>query len=221
MTIFLDLDGTLLDVSSRYYAVYRDLLNEFDLTGLSRDEYWAAKRKKISEERILSLTGAQKCFELYRKRWLVLIEHPDYLNLDGPQAGAVQTLEKIAEINRPVLVTLRKSRPNLWRQLSDFGLLDYFSEIINSSAADDIGPAKLRLLEKYLTRTRQKGHVLVTDTDGDILAGKRLGCLTIAVWNGMRTRELLIEARPDHLIGSIGDLFDLPIDFSLLSRESP
>ena len=58
--IFFDLDGPILDVSAKYYRVYHDLLDEFGFPSLPRDQYWEAKRNKVSDESILRKTGAEE-----------------------------------------------------------------------------------------------------------------------------------------------------------------
>jgi len=59
MTLFIDLDGTILDVSKRIYYVYRDILKKKNEKYLSQKDYLRLKRGKIPIEKILGKTKAE------------------------------------------------------------------------------------------------------------------------------------------------------------------
>jgi phosphoglycolate phosphatase-like HAD superfamily hydrolase len=57
MNIYLDLDGTLLDVSERFYKIYCDLLDKFNCDNkLNKETYWQLKKERCIEEEIVHRT---------------------------------------------------------------------------------------------------------------------------------------------------------------------
>ncbi|NQU11641.1 hypothetical protein HQ590_12680, partial [bacterium] len=82
MTVFCDLDGTLLDVSIRHHAVYRSVLQQWDEAPLPRDAYWALKRRGASTEAILTRSGLAPRVADFSELFVKWIEHPRFLACD-------------------------------------------------------------------------------------------------------------------------------------------
>ena len=146
---FWDLDGPILNVKEKYYCVYRNLITDAGYEALDKQEYWDAKRSKVSEIEILSRTGAADFFEIYHKARLSLIENPDYLSLDTLQEGAREVLAYFSTRFQLVLVTLRSSSRHLNKGLKKLGIKKYFVDILTSG-------------DKYYPRWRIK-HQLVKE----------------------------------------------------------
>ena len=202
--IFFDLDGPILDVSAKYYRVYHDLLDEFGFPSLPRDQYWEAKRNKVSDESILRKTGAEEFVAQFVKERKLRIEADSYLALDKIQAGASEVLEALSRVMTLVLVTLRSSPHHLHKQLGDLHLSGFFQRVLSSN--EPLKPRwriKHRLITEYFDGKTPPDCTLVGDTETDINAGNRLGFATIAVTNGIRTRELLLKSNPDHMVRDI------------------
>ena len=113
-----------------------------------------------------------------------------------------------------VLVTLRRSTSQLEKQLINLKIIDYFIDVLNSG--EDLNPRwmiKFNLVRKYIRDERDSLHILISDTETDIKAGNKLGFKTIAVLNGIRTKELLIVSKPNFICNSVKNFLDLePID---------
>ena len=79
MKIILDLDGTILDCSTRMYRLFRRLAPGVDV---DQDSYWAEKRKPRSNEDLLRSAGAseQEIAE-FTSGWMSLIEADEFLRL--------------------------------------------------------------------------------------------------------------------------------------------
>ena len=52
-TFFFDLDGPILDVSTKYYQIYVDIVKELSGTPISKEAYWQNKRNKVPESTTL------------------------------------------------------------------------------------------------------------------------------------------------------------------------
>lgn len=206
MILFLDLDGPILDVSDRYYRVYRDILINRNFDVLEKQGYWNAKRQKITEIQILNKTGAGSFYKKYLRKRLTLIENDFYLFFDSVQEGAIEFFEKYSKRHRLVIVTLRKDTLQLIKQLVDLDLKKYFSHVLSSSK--EVKPhwkVKYDLIKGYLVDKSDANCVLIGDTETDIIAGNELGLTTIGVLNGIRTKKLLLESNPDFIYKSFED----------------
>ena len=117
-TLLFDLDGTLLDVRRRHFAVYSHVLRELGQPPLPEAEYW---RRRRDGEGTLSIVGdlpADLVFRIH-SAWLEGIEAPRYLALDRPYAEVRSVLTELQRDHRLVLVTLRRDAVSLAWQLSE------------------------------------------------------------------------------------------------------
>lgn len=211
MIIFLDLDGPIIDVSEKYYRVYVDILSRHNVPVLSKEEYWQAKREKTPDEVILKNTGFF-CVESYRKERKDLIESDRYLLYDRLQDGALDVLNTLCRKHELVLVTLRSHPDQLKKELQYLHLDKYFAAVLTSPT--ETSPrwgVKVSLIKKYLDGKMITGGVMIGDTETDILAGNSLGCRTIGVLNGIRSRRLFKEAQPTYLVETIRHVLNLTL----------
>lgn len=202
-TMYLDLDGTLVDVSARYYRLHCDLCTTLGLEPLPFQLYWDLKRQKSPLEQILPETPPP-IREVYTTQWLSLIESPDYLEYDCLLPSVLETLSALAGKYRLVLATMRHDRRLMEAELARLALTAFFEQIVCRSGRSDTR-AKWQLICGE-TEFNSGSAIIVGDSEQDILAGKKLGLGTIAVVNGIRTQMLLHTLEPDVLIQHIGEL---------------
>jgi len=212
MNVYFDLDGTLLDVSDRYYKVYSDLMRAFGIQPFSKAEYWRAKRSG-REEALLRRTRVPP--DQYYNRRRHMLELTSYLRLDKKSDAVNRVLSKLKRDNhRVILVTLRRSKLNLDRQLQRLGLLERFN-IVLQRRDEKVEPwrAKACLISENL-KFGKTCSVMVGDTETDILAAKHLGINSVAVASGLRTKTILLPFKPNYIIQRIVDLPDIIRDIS-------
>lgn len=202
-TIFLDLDGTLLDTSERHYKLYRDLLNLDGLVGIEKEKYWHMKRQGKKTYEILSKDSPEHTIS-FEEEWLHKIEKKSYLKYDILFPGVKETLNLLAENFYLVLVTLRNDKENLNWELSHLTLSDYFNGIISGK-----GPKK-KLIENYLIQKciREK-CLIVGDTEEDILTGLKLNIPTISATYGIRSKKFLEQFNPNFYINSFNEILNV------------
>lgn len=206
VNIYIDLDGTILDISERYYKIYYDIVVSFSGKPLSKERYWELKRKKVSEEEILKLSDISDIYTCIKKR-LERIESVEYLKHDTLLPGSLDTLITLKnKSNRLILVTLRKSMENLYKQLTCLGILHLFDKILVTNTNKDQWLIKSKLIVKGDEHFDKTNSVIVGDTEVDILAGKVLGIKTVSVLTGIRSRDILLANKPDYIINSIKEL---------------
>lgn len=205
---FWDLDGPILDVSDKYYAVYRDILLENNEKVLAKNEYWDLKRAKTSLYDILSKTNAEQSIIIFKELWLNRIEIHKYQKLDKLQPGITEVLKLCKEKNNLVLVTLRRDRQRLLEQLQELNLVDYFEIILSSG--QDIKPRwkiKYNLINDYLKSKIANNNFIIGDTETDIIAGNNLGFISIGVLCGIRNSQLL-DSKPDIILNQTIDFLE-------------
>lgn len=208
VTIFLDLDGTLLDTSKRHYKIYKDILDEKGLmcgkAVLSKEKFWHMKRNRKKTRDILPKSLSDEIIASFEAELLHKIEKKSYLQYDEPFPGINEILSCLNKEFDLVLVTLRNNTENLHWELSNLGLKGYFKTIINGK-----GPKK-NLVENYLINN-YKGEtcLMVGDTEEDIKTGLELDIPTISVTCGIRSKEFLEQFNPDFYINDLKEIIDI------------
>jgi len=214
--ICIDLDGPILDVSERYYRVYSDTLNLIGIAPLNKESYWRLKRSRVSELEILARSGTadndliKEDLDARAKR----IESAEYLLFDHLWPGTHETLRVLRSQTALVLVTMRKSKELLDRQLDGLKVLDAFDCILvagAAAAADDHGQQKAEMVRNCY-RNEDFAGWFVGDTELDIQSGRLLGLRTAAITFGIRNVDHLRAISPDVLLNS-------PADFQSWARN--
>jgi phosphoglycolate phosphatase-like HAD superfamily hydrolase len=214
--IFFDLDGPILDVSRKYYQVYKDIVLELGGNPLDFSTYWERKRKKLPDSETLDLSGLSQAkledFLVTRKH---RIETPSYWQFDRVWKELLLFTTTSTLRGQVCLVTFRNDRVALMEELSSFGILDWFEEVITmpgDAASGDRSSVKADAV--YQRYGEVERGVFIGDTETDIRAGKKLGLTTVAVTYGIRTSNYLQKEKPDFI-------FDLPSNFVLwLSKNA-
>ncbi len=194
--IFIDLDGTLLDVSKRSYKVYKEIVKELRGTALSKNDYWLLKKNKSSIEKLLKFSNlSKKLSKTYEKEFLTRIELIENLALDILIKHSDKTLRTLHKENDLYLISLRKNRKGATDQLAKIGLKKYFKFLL-------IGSSKNKT-NKFRTKIKNSFDIVIGDTEADILAAKELGIVSIAVLSGIRTKKILKNLKPDFIVKNI------------------
>jgi phosphoglycolate phosphatase len=207
-TIFLDLDGTLLDTSKRHYKLYKDILDRKSPVSkesmFSKEKFWYMKRAGKKTRDILPEYLPDEIITSFEEEWLHKIEKKSYLRYDETFPGVKDILSDLSIEFDLVLVTLRNSTENLHWELSNLNLKNYFKAVISGK-----GPKK-NLVENYLANNH-KGEVcmIVGDTEEDIKTGLELKIPAISVTCGIRSREFLEEFKPDFCIKDLNGIADV------------
>jgi phosphoglycolate phosphatase len=202
MTIYFDLDGTLLDVTSRHYSVYVGIRRGWRIRPLSRAKYWSLKREATAPEEILSRSGAVHRGAEFSQSFVDRIERREYLEKDTLFPNALQMLQGLACRHGLILATLRRSRPGLLWQLGRLQLLPLFQLVLNEP--NDRGwVAKAKLIARHHPA---EAGCLVGDTEADVLAARSLRLASCAVTWGLRSRRYLEQMQPDLVVEGFEEL---------------
>ena len=90
--LFLDLDGTLLDVTRRHYATYVDVLESAEMRGvpIPPKEYWVLRREGKPPEELLKRSRLFPTkFKPFVERFEERLESPELLLLNSDHTRGV------------------------------------------------------------------------------------------------------------------------------------
>ncbi len=201
-TIYLDLDGTILDVKQRLCAIYLDAIKELGGRALPVETYWQAKRTHLAEETIARYSDLKDTRRYTRLR-IDKLEASIYLNYDRLLPLALESLENLRSNNRLVLVTMRRHRERLNHQLRRLAVRPLLNKVLLRGCEGD--GTKVDMIRSDIG-VGLSSCIIVGDTESDILAGKSLGMSTVAVLSGIRNRNTLVRCCPDRIIEDISQL---------------
>ena len=198
-TVFLDLDGPVLNVKHRHYRCYADILEQHGYEPINIERYWMMKRWKHSIIELLAISDAENIYDIFIKSWQANIERMKYLKLDRIQDGVVDYLRAwhIHGI-RIVLVTMRINRKNLIKQLSHAGLEPFLNAVIVTGHADGAN-GKAHHVRCSIPSIDQSRCLWIGDTELDYEAAVLIGCPVCLLSCGLRNEGFLTSLQPDFM----------------------
>ncbi len=211
--LFTDFDGPIMDVSERYYRVYRVCLERVrhpnrEVSPLTKEQFWELKRAQVPERDIaiksgLIAPGESEAFAQLRRD---IVHTEPYFQYDRLQANAIATLERAQAAGLElVVVTMRRVR-ELYPVLQACNLERFFPPDRRYCLADDYTKTgdtndKPLLMERAIAELPPaEQQWMVGDTEADILAGKRVGVPTIGVLCGIRNETQLQLHNPHRIV---------------------
>lgn len=209
MNIYLDFDGTVVDIKQRHHIVYVDCVVHFGGSPLGIDEYWQLKREDAKWKEILPLSGLNPSIERsFLAEFIHRIESPEMLRVDVLFKDAIESLEQLARQNRLVLVSLRRNHGHLMEQLKYLGITKYFENVLSGHSETKEGV--LHKKSEVITAAGYRGGgCIIGDTEADVSAGKMLSLTTIAITTGIRSHEFLSKLGPDNIVDSLKECREL------------
>lgn len=198
MKIFFDFDGTLIDVSERYYQIYCAAINTNSCL-IPFEIYWNYKRERVAEEKIIQKHHPEVNYNEYEKKRIYLIEDPVFLKYDILIHGARDMLDNIKKNHDLYLVTLRNNSRSFREQLKTLTIESFFTNIENNSSNGKSWERKIKLIQHLYDRSSW----IIGDTEADVKAGQMLGMRTCAVLSGIRNKDKLKELNPNYIISTV------------------
>lgn len=205
--IIFDLDGTLLNMHDRYAASYIKAFEEMQVSGMNIDP------KEIIQMRRAGMSGLEiikriapdideealiKVDESRRR----MVEETSLLDTDYPISGLERLLENLKKENiKLAILTLRKERSDVQRQLEKFSLLHYFDRIV---VPEEKYNGLMEILDEF--GVKAEDTILVGDTEDDIKAGYKAGVATVGVLSGLSGRSVLEKENPSLILDDITKL---------------
>ena len=189
--ILFDMDGVLVDSLDSWWHALNHSLKKFNKKQMTREEfednYWGHDLYWNLEKNNLDLKVGKFCNKIY------------YMHTDDVKIypETKDTLEKLSCYKKSIITNTPRVCTN--KILKNLKIKKYFNFILTS---DDVSIAKphpeivIKACEKF--NLDPSSVVLVGDTESDISAGKKAGCIVIGV---------RIDA--DYRIDRLNDLLDI------------
>ena len=219
--LITDFDGPIIDVSERYYHVYKFCLQKTQrpsqpVQELDKAKFWQLKRSLVPETEIGMISGldevqAQEFAQLRRKT----VHTPLYFDYDYLAPGAVAALEKVQQAGVDLAVmTMRRVR-ELEYAFSRYDLRKFFpnnrcyclsNDYVKTRDVND----KPLLMERALAELPPTDDTwMVGDTETDIVTAKRTNVKVMAVLCGIRDRAQLELNTPNLIVKDLNEAVDL------------
>ena len=115
--------------------------------------------------------------------WIARIETIEYLNYDHLYFGIKEKLEEMSINNSLYLVTARNNKANLFRQLQELGIIQYFEDVCVVSSCKEPTQLKANYLKEQGITT------FGGDTEVDKKAADIAGCEFHVCLNGFRSQS--------------------------------
>lgn len=118
--------------------------------------------------------------------------------------GVVQTLEVLEEAGLPLCCITNKESRFAVPLLEAAGLRERFAAIVCADSSEDRKPSPNMLLAACGQLGIAPPQLLhIGDSPSDVAAARALNCRVVAVSYGYSAHQVLAEARPDHIVGSL------------------
>lgn len=199
--VFVDFDGTIVDVWARYFAVFRDY---FKLPEDVYNKYRELKYLYPSDRELVSHlfhlnTVETEVYLQFKHNWLEEIE---YLRLDTliPDSQALKTF---FQKNDARVLTIRKNKATFMKQLDwmGIGFLQEWAIVLESSGIS----AKCDWLRKH---ANEEPFIMIGDSEVDMQAGEISTCKAYFVKTGLRdVRYLPNGIKPAKVYENIQECF--------------
>jgi phosphoglycolate phosphatase-like HAD superfamily hydrolase len=219
--LITDFDGPIMDVSERYYQVYRRCLEQTKAPGqpireLPKAKFWQLKRQRVPESKIGLLSGLDEkqadTFAMMRKSTVHAVP---YLAYDRPVPGAIEALESIEKLGfELVVMTMRRVR-ELDAAFAQYDLARFFAPdrryclSNNYRKTADIKDKPLLMGRALKELPTAPQTWMVGDTEADIIAAKTHNIKVIGVLSGIRERSQLELYKPDLIVNHLREAVDL------------
>ena len=209
MLVIFDFDGTLVDVSERWYQLHRDIANQYALPIIERESYIAAKRAGTKEATImLNYSNNQAAITAYCKERINLIKQQQYLAFDQPFEAAFEVLEAWAKVGPMCLLSKRKSAENFHWEVENKGFKPFFRDL-----APTFGKEKEEILVKMYPKEVLSSAIIISDAFEDYNMGLKLGMQPLVIGYGCRTANYFRNLGVKKVVEHCAELIPLASDF--------
>ena len=191
--IFVDLEGTLVDVWERYYHIFTDFFN----SSISFTEYKAAKLKYQNDLKMLKEYLYEDKIESYLKFKKEKLESPEYLKYDT-------LLNTSFDLRNTMILTCRRSKENLYEQIHNLNMQVSMDNIIVLQP-NDVFTKKRYLSEKC----GDEGFILIGDSELEYVCAELPNTEIYLVTTGLRDVRSFPITKNVRIVQDINSLTNL------------
>lgn len=159
---------------------------------------------KVIKER----TDSENFSDLKKSLWDILEKiELKAANETDIQPNALQTIIGIKNLGLKLAIVTNNGRKATSIVTKKFGMKDFFDVIVTREDSEGLKPdgdSIKRAIE--ILEIDAKEAIYVGDGVIDILAAKKAEVISVAIPTGVSNIKNLVEAKPDYLISSLGDI---------------
>jgi len=217
LRLITDFDGPIMNISDRYYHVYKLCLAQTrrvkqPITILSKQEFWDLKRSRIPESQIALKSGLDE----EQAEMFVKIRHQNAHNMsllvyDQPVTGAVEALQTCQKSGIDLVVMTMRRQRELDEALHRCHFRKFFTKNRRYCIGDnyhktkDIHDKPLLMANAIASLPPASKTWMVGDTEADIISAQSQGIPIIAVLSGIRDRAQLEKYKPDLILNNLAE----------------
>jgi pyrophosphatase PpaX len=203
-TVFFDWDGTLVDSAECGYRAFEATFAEFGVR-FNRDEFdrcYSPNWYEMYQE----LGLPRETWTLADERWV------DHYAVEKPALviGADAAVRALAAAGLTLGIVSGGNRVRVHRELTEHGIASLFRVVVagEDTVRKKPDPEGLTLAMRVCGATATQS-LFVGDAAEDILMGRAVGAMTVAVRSAYPTYDSLRAAKPDLWLESIAEICDL------------
>jgi glycosyltransferase involved in cell wall biosynthesis/phosphoglycolate phosphatase-like HAD superfamily hydrolase len=201
--IVFDLDGTLIDITERWFALHERYARLHGLPIIEKEEYIALKKEAVPERDIfLPRSINEESFQNYQQERIAHIEDDEFLAVDVLVTKCKELLEAWRAVGEIQIVTNRKNKESCERELERFGVLPSIAHV--HFATDDTRAEVVKQLHEH-----EKITYLISDSLDDNKIAKELRIPVITVGYGCRSAAYFAEQGVTDVIEDTEQLINL------------
>jgi len=183
MTIFCDLDGTLIDSTKRHIILLQNLLYRYHIE-LNLDDYFSYKFDGNSTKSfLLKAHLPHPLVGQISAEWQQHIEDEEYLSMDTIYPDVLPFLQSQSVQNDIVYVSARKNQQATMVALESYGLVGFAKKIYIVDPAN-AAQEKIRAIKSMATMW----DYFVGDTEVDLECAQHLGITGLVLNRGFRSK---------------------------------
>jgi len=207
-TIVMDMDGTITRFNLNFKEARRRVLEDLENMNLRTPDmteqtgiYLMLKRLKENVDK--------DTFASIRKKFYTYLQDMEVTAAQDVSLypGALETLNQLRELRFKIGIVTNNGRAGTEITLRRLKLNEFFDAVVTRDDCEemkpDAGPVKKAL---EIMRSNPKDAIFVGDGLMDIMAAKAAALPSVAVVTGPFSGEILLQAEPDYVLGSINDL---------------
>jgi pyrophosphatase PpaX len=205
--VLFDLDGTTIDTNELIIESLQHVIGRHCGKPLTRDEIIPRMGGTLIEQ-LRHFAGREDVDELAAAyRTYNRARHDERVTLFP---GVLDTVRRLHEGGLDIGIVTNKSRDTSAKVVDLFGLRPYVRSIVTLEDVERPKPHP----EPVLKAMRELGAkpeetAMVGDSPYDLLAAKEAGVTAVAVGWSLKTRDVLLEAGADRIIGAMEELLDI------------
>lgn len=199
--LILDFDGTIVDVYERYFNIFNDF---WKIDDLSLKDYIDTKKKLEYDNIILkhlSRDFSESEYLLYKKFKKKYLEDEQYLKYDNLIIN--ENSMKLIKANYSILITIRRNKINLIKQLELLEIRDIFNEIIILEPNND----KTKYNYFKAQNISMKDCIVIGDSNTDLEISRLSPLKTFFVDSGLKSRRILLDFENIEISKNINEIF--------------